>query len=610
MPAAVFFTEGTASAASADIGLFVGIALGIAPGRSLGNTSFTDITDLVVSFDTTSGRQYELDQFDTGTCNLLLNSPDGIMDPANVDSPYYPNLKPLTSIRIFKHNGGNIYYRFTGPIERFEPKWRTPRNDSEGVPGVQQMSITADDGFEILTNRYLVSSNYASLTTTLTGANNDLTFTAVDSGPNGNNVTVTYAATGASAVLDAGTNTPFVGNTFAYVPPRVQHVRGTPTQTVPPSNIEVSGTDITINVATDGATVPISSASQVLAAMQASPEIAKLISVALAPGSTGAGVVTLMAQTSLTGGEWPSELSAQRITRTLDLVGWPTAGRVLDGGLFDVATGGFGLQDRQPALQHIQDSAQGELGYAFMDPQGNVTFHDGDHRSTAPASTSSQATYSDDGVGFPYYGQPGLTLDRDRIYNDVTVTSGSTAAVPQNVTDTDSQAEFLTRSYSMATLLENDTDALTVATAILDAYKEPPTIRFTSINLIDLGNTGSGTSTFYGSGLYDSGTYGAIAGSDAWLQGVLARQIGDRVTVRTNPPGHTTTVAYDCFIEAISDTVVPGGALNDGELWQTQFMLTPISASASGGGGGGGDSGGALYDGSTAIMVLDTGALG
>ncbi len=610
MFAAPYLTLGSASSASADVGLWVGIALESTPADVLGNAAFTDISDLVVSFDITSGRQYELDQIDTGVCNLLLNSPDGVMDPANVDSPYYPNLRPLRPIRILKHTAGNIYYRFTGPIERFEPKWMTPRNDSEGVPGVQQMAITADDGFEILSNRYLVSSNYATLTTALTGANNDLTFTAVDSGPNGNSITVEYAITGASAVLDAGTNNPYVGNTVAFVPPRLQHGRGTPPQSVPPSDVTVTGTDITINVATNGATVVTSSANDVLAAMQASPEISRLVTVALAPGSTGAGLVIEMAQTPLMGGEWPAEASGARLERALDLASWPAAARQIDDGVFDVTQGGYGRADRQATLQHLQDVAQGELGYVFMDTGGAVVFHDGDHRGTAPASTTSQATYSDDGVGFPYYGQPGLTLDRDRIYNDVTVTSGSTAAVPQNAADTDSQAEFETRSYAMSTLLAADADALTVADAILAAYKDPPSIRFTTINLIDLGNTGSGDATLYGSGLYDSGTYGAIEGSDAWLQGVLARQIGDRVTVRTNPPGHTTTIAYDCFIEAISDTVGPGGAFNDGQQWETQFMLTPISASASGGGGGGGDSGGALYDGSTAIMVLDTGALG
>ncbi len=108
----------------------------------------------------------------------------------------------------------------------------------------------------------------ASLTTTLTGANNDLAFTAKVAGPGGNSITVAYVV--------GGINTPL--------------------------SVSVAGFAITVTVATDGAGNPTSTASQVLAAIQGNQDAATLISAALAPSNDGSGVVAAMAATALTGG--------------------------------------------------------------------------------------------------------------------------------------------------------------------------------------------------------------------------------------------------------------------------------------------------------------------
>ena len=109
----------------------------------------------------------------------------------------------------------------------------------------------------------------ATLTTALTGSDNDLKFTAVTAGPDGNSITITYVDPGApSAAL----------------------------------SVSVVGTAITVNLATNGSSVITSTASLVLAAVAASTPASALVSVAIAPANTGAGVVTALASTPLAGG--------------------------------------------------------------------------------------------------------------------------------------------------------------------------------------------------------------------------------------------------------------------------------------------------------------------
>lgn len=114
----------------------------------------------------------------------------------------------------------------------------------------------------------------ASLTTALTGTNNDLVFTASrPTAAEGNAVRVRYVV--------AGTNTPL--------------------------SVSRSGGDLTVNVATDGAGAATSTAAQVATAVNASDEARFLVTAANAPGNNGTGVVTALAFTSLTGGAQPTQ---------------------------------------------------------------------------------------------------------------------------------------------------------------------------------------------------------------------------------------------------------------------------------------------------------------
>jgi hypothetical protein len=112
------------------------------------------------------------------------------------------------------------------------------------------------------------TNSAASLTTALAGANNDLTYTAKSRGTGGNSTRIRYVV--------AGANTPL--------------------------SVSVSGSDITVNVATDGSSNPTSTANAVLAAVNASTPASALVTASLAAGNDGTGVVATLAFTSLTGG--------------------------------------------------------------------------------------------------------------------------------------------------------------------------------------------------------------------------------------------------------------------------------------------------------------------
>ena len=107
----------------------------------------------------------------------------------------------------------------------------------------------------------------SSLTTSLVGANNDITYTAVTGGTNSNNISITYADPGAAnQALSLG----------------------------------IAGNAITVNLATDAGSAITTTANDVLAAIAASSSASNLVT-GVATGS-GLTAVTAMAATNLTGG--------------------------------------------------------------------------------------------------------------------------------------------------------------------------------------------------------------------------------------------------------------------------------------------------------------------
>ncbi len=133
------------------------------------------------------------------------------------------------------------------------------------------MARKEDNRLQALARYYVEMSGtpvHAFLETALTGANNDLRFTAQAEGVVGQDVTIAY--------VDPGGNDAVLG-------------------------VVVTDTDIVVNLATSGAGAITSTASLILAAVEADDAAYALVRVALAAGSTGAGVVTALTETALAG---------------------------------------------------------------------------------------------------------------------------------------------------------------------------------------------------------------------------------------------------------------------------------------------------------------------
>jgi hypothetical protein len=140
-----------------------------------------------------------------------------------------------------------------------------------------------------------------------------------------------------------------------------------------------------------------------------------LVNVELAPSNSGAGVITAMSQTSLTGGKWDLEFTGTRIQRVLDEIGY-TGAATLDDGEAQVVAQGFSLKQNVSALAHIQEVADSELGYVFIAGDGTFTYHDGAHRAVDDRSTVPQVMIND---GTNQLVNPSFELDTTWEFSDV-----------------------------------------------------------------------------------------------------------------------------------------------------------------------------------------------
>lgn len=123
-----------------------------------------------------------------------------------------------------------------------------------------RMKITTDNH---------VAEVKSSYTTSLAGANNDIVYTSKLVGVLGDAITVEYV---------------------------------NPSEASQSLLVEVTGTDITVNLATDGSSVITSTADEIKAAIAALPAAHALVGTADKAANDGSGVVTAMAKTNLAGG--------------------------------------------------------------------------------------------------------------------------------------------------------------------------------------------------------------------------------------------------------------------------------------------------------------------
>lgn len=188
----------------------------------------------------------------------------------------------------------------------------------------------------------------AALTTALTGSNNDLVFTAVNSGPEGNAISVEYVDTGALSV-------------------------------------EVSGQKITVNI-DDGVTL----AQAVSAAVAAHATASQMVSVDNAASNDGSGAVIVLAETNLAGGSFGPDQPTQ------------TAGDVANGNYVVNSNGNVVLEvENTDASSHtVTFKAPAPLVSSGKAADRSETLAAGDVKLFGPFSPSMNQNSSDNELWF------------------------------------------------------------------------------------------------------------------------------------------------------------------------------------------------------------------
>ncbi len=106
-----------------------------------GTGAWTDVSTSVRSFNIGgTARQYELDQMEAGTTEVVLKDESRSFDPANTSSTYAPNVIPMRRLRMRTTYQGTVFDLAHVYIERWPPR--------NAIPGYQEIELTAVDGFD------------------------------------------------------------------------------------------------------------------------------------------------------------------------------------------------------------------------------------------------------------------------------------------------------------------------------------------------------------------------------------------------------------------------------------------------------------------------------
>lgn len=240
------------------------------------------------------------------------------------------------------------------------------------------------------------------------------------------------------------------------------------------------------------------------------------------------------------GGQGAGEDTGARIRRIADSVNW-------DADLRSIAVGKSSVQATTldgSALAEAQLTQDAELGELYIDRNGMLVFRNRHAAWQDARSNTSQGVFGDAGIAsgeIPYISAPVDTND-ETMANRVSITRvGGTEQVVQDLT---SQSQYLLKDYERSDLpLLTDAEALDYAKFVLSQGKQPE-LRFQRIgfNVPEL-----------------------AAASTAWPM-LLARELGDSITVRRRPPGGGPVNQRDMWIRGIEMT-------SDGQDWKVAWQL-------------------------------------
>lgn len=573
------------------------IALG--DGPLVVSPTWTNVSQWFMSISTNRGRSSELDDFQAGTCTVVLENRDRRFDPTHAAGPYFGNLLPRRQIKVEAVVGATTYPVFRGVIESYRQTW--------AFDDGQTCTIEASDVASLLARREFNSDALTAITGgtgctawwPLTGDTmNELGGTwpgtyvqRSEAGPLG------YAPSSSKIENDGATSTrlasaPFRPGSFTKSTIACLVDAATPVELL---RVQVDlglGWEWVMRVTSDGypeafcsvaptspvtatATAPTALTSGVhhLAAVRDGDTVKIYVDGVLADSTTNASmttaqtplnvlvasasssVVTLCTAahamvwngTALTDAQVALLADAAltgRLGRTTsgmvsavaDLAGFPT-------GLRSIGTSsqGVGPFDPADAWTAMQTAARSDPGRLFVNRAGTLTFEP----RTVDMGASATAAFADDATAgaIRFSGYELESTDR-WVFNEVTVTG---SGVEATVSDATSRAAYDTLTLTRATALPDAAACRAVAATLLEWYKQPAA-------------RGSG--------------WVCDPVDDTQLAAVFAVELGDVVTVRRTPKvgsAHTSTVQ----ITSISHSV-------EGVMGTVSFTGAPVDTTAAG----------------------------
>jgi hypothetical protein len=129
-------------------------------GPYVANPGWTEITPYVREISIRRGRADDLEQFDTGTAQLVLDNRARTFDPFYTSGPYYLKLTPRRQIKIVAQIGGVNYDVFRGYVAGWPVTWSEAGFDST-------VTIQAFDALGLMANETIPSDWLTEYTTTL-----------------------------------------------------------------------------------------------------------------------------------------------------------------------------------------------------------------------------------------------------------------------------------------------------------------------------------------------------------------------------------------------------------------------------------------------------------
>lgn len=563
-----------------------------------GTGTWVDITSDLISGTIVRGRQNQLDQYQAGTAEVLLDNDDRKFDPTYASSPLNGYIRPMTRIQLRDTYGGITYPLFTGSADRWTQNREGPHRGTT--------SLSATDGFKNLERAQLGDSVWVNemasagpiawwrfddlagstaLVDTVGGRSATIVGTPelgvdglVTKDPS-DAITIDATTEGAYTPLpaapfitaaplslavivkttDAGNNVLrlmsnsgqtvadlALSGTNAYF--QMKNTSGTSTAAVAAGAINDGSPHLIVGVFDETKTVTVYVDGVATVGSTMSGTIDPISGVRIG-GPTGFSLLATIDEaavfnTALTAAQVSALSSARSAPWGGDLTG-ARINHVLDAIDWpalerDIDTGLTTLQTAElgmSALEHAQKTADTEFGSLYVTAGGVVRFEDRSQTVNQPVLFA----FSDAaGAGLPVtFSNP--EISDEQIRNDVTVSRLEGTA--QNVRDATSIATYQIMSYTRDGLYNNsDSHSQYLAQHILAVYKDPAE-RVTNMVVNPYNNPAT-----------------------LW-PAVLGIELTDRITLTETPQWVTPAVTRTLVVEGITHTFGP-------KTWTASFNVS------------------------------------